>query len=162
MRVNVVLADQGQQDPLNKIHLLGAGWAATTLTPQGMVPDQAVAVFIEVPWDRCNRPITFALELLNEDGSPVELPFGPPPAEPQALRLAQDIIAVPPPGAPNGTPGNARVFLSLNGGLPLAPGRRYVWRATLDGQTREEWEAGFFVLRQQQPPQFGPAHPGPA
>lgn len=157
MKVYVLLADQGQQDPHNKLHLLGAGWAFTAVGPDGRTPDQAVAVFIEVPWDRCNRPIPFLLELLNEDGTAVSLSFAGPESPPQPIVLAQDVIAAPPPGAPNGTPGIAKVFLGLSGGLPLAPGRRYVWRATLDGQTEAAWETGFFVQRQQQPPRFGPA-----
>lgn len=160
MKVHVLLADKGQQDPTGKLHLLGLGWSLTGILPTGATPDAVVVALVEAPWDRCNRPMQFVLELLNADGSAVLLPS---PAGPQPLRAEQTMIAVPPQGAPNGTPGAAQFLIEISGGLPLAPGQRYLWRATIDGETDEAWETGFFVARSAQPPRFGadPAAPGP-
>lgn len=161
MIVKIILADTGTQDPFGKTNLLGAGWAVTQLGPHGQTPDQAVAVFIEAPWDRCNRPMQFRMELLNQDGDAVELPTGPPPAPTAPLVIDASITVTPPPTSPNGTPGTAAFFANLVGGLPLAAGQRYTWRVTLDDETEDGWQAGFFVARQQQPARFGPAAPGP-
>jgi hypothetical protein len=31
------------------------------------------------------------------------------------------------------------------GGLPLVPGKRYTWRVTVNGETDEAWQAGFWT-----------------
>lgn len=155
MIVNVVLADTGQQDPFGKTHLLGAGWSTTQAGPNGQVPDQAVAVFLEAPWDRCNREMPFLLQLLDSDGHPVALPNPEPDQPPAPVQVESVITATPPQGAPNGTPGTASFFVHLQGGLPLAAGQRYTWQVTLDGETNESWRAGFFVQRQAAAARFG-------
>jgi hypothetical protein len=33
------------------------------------------------------------------------------------------------------------------GSLPLAPGRRYVWKLSIDGETNDDWDREFFVRR---------------
>lgn len=154
MIVNVVLADTGQQDPYGKTHLLGAGWSTTQVGPAGLVPDQAVAVFIEVPWDRCNRELAFLLQLIDADGRPVQLPSAEDESA-AAIQVESVVTATPPPGAPNGTPGTASFFVHLQGGLPLAAGQRYSWQVSLDGETDDSWRASFFVQRQQAPTRFG-------
>lgn len=150
----MVLADTGQQDAYGKTHLLGAGWSTTQVAPNGLVPDQAVAVFLEVPWDRCNRDLAFVLQLLDADSQPVQLPT----VEDQpssTLRVESVVTASPPPGAPNGTPGTASFFVHLQGGLPLTAGQRYSWQVSLDGETDDAWRASFFVQRQHAPTRFG-------
>ncbi len=155
MIVNVVLADTGQQDPFGKTHLLGAGWSTTQTGPNGLVPDQAVAVFLEVPWDRCNREMAFSLQLLDADGHPVLLPSAESAEPSAALQVESVITATPPAGAPNGTPGTASFFVALVGGLPLEPGQRYSWQVRLDGESDDSWRASFFVQRQQTTTRFG-------
>lgn len=152
MKANVLLADTGTQDPNGKLHLLGVGWSQTQIGPTGLTADAAVAVLLEVPWDRCNREIEIVLELVNEDGMPVALPTGDGP---QPLRIAQTLVIPSPPGAPTGSTGHANLLVQLQGGLPLNPGAWYSWRVTVDKETHEAWQAKFFVQRQQSAPTFG-------
>lgn len=152
MKVVVQLADAGSQDPVGKLNLLGLGWFVTTIGPQGLTPDTVVAVFIEAPWDQCNRPMRLALDLLSEDGQSVVLPT---PAGDQPLRLAQEVVIAPPTGAPNGSPGQVALMVKINGGLPLTAGCWYRWQASLDDETEEGWSARFFVQRQPSQLTFG-------
>ena len=155
MKANVLLADTGTQDSNGKLHLLGVGWSMITVGPNGLTGDSAVAVLLEVPWDKCNREIEVILELVNEDGKAVTLPT---PAGEQQLRIVHRLVIPSPPGAPNGSPGHANLLAQFQGGLPLLPGVWYSWRVTVDKEIRDDWQAKFFVRRQQSPPTFG----GPA
>lgn len=85
MRANIVLADVGTQDPAGKLNLLGAGWAQISIGPTGQTSDFAVAVFLEVPWDKCNKELDLVLELRNEDGEAVTIPT----AQPNPVRISQ-------------------------------------------------------------------------
>lgn len=152
MKIVVILADTGTQDPQGKLNLLGAGWTQTESGPNGLTPDSAVAVFIEVPWDRCNRELDVVLELLTEDGHPVLLPVD---GGPQPLRVGQRLVVPPPGGAPNGSPGQAALLANFQGGLPLTPGSWYKWRVTVDKEENDAWQARFFVRRRQSTPTFG-------
>lgn len=152
MKINVILADTGQNDPAGKVHLLGAGWSVTAVQPTGLTPDSAIAVFLEVPWDRCNRELVVVLALINEDGTPVELPM---PDGTQPIRFHHNIVVPSVPGAPNGSPGQATILVAIQGGLPLAPGHWYRWQVEVGGQTDPQWHASFFVQRQASAPSFG-------
>ena len=48
-----------------KLNILGAGWTTTH-----NVTTHAVAVLLEVPWDRTNAKMTIQLELKEQAGSP--------------------------------------------------------------------------------------------
>jgi hypothetical protein len=152
VKINIILADIGVQDASGKLNLLGAGWSTIGVLPNGLTSDIAIAVNIEVPWDQCNRELDFAIELVDEDSQPFQVPVG---EEMQPLRLAQKLVVPTIPGAPNGTPGSHNVLLQLKGGLPLTPGRSYKWRAVVDGKEDEAGEARFYVLRQPSTPTFG-------
>ncbi|HET8658640.1 MAG TPA: hypothetical protein VFM55_06540 [Micromonosporaceae bacterium] len=152
MKINVILADTGVQDPQGKLHLLGVGWSQIGVQPNGLSGDMAVAVLIEVPWDMCNKELNVELELRSEDGEPVLVPT---PGGQQPLRMTQRLVIPTPPGAPNGSPGTANLLVKLQGGLALAPGSWYAWRVTADGKDDENWTARFFVRRQPSMPTFG-------
>ena len=47
-----------------------------------------------------------------------------------------------PPGHPTGVPINVPVALNLSG-LPLIADTRYEWGAFIDGNTDDDWRAGF-------------------
>jgi hypothetical protein len=142
----------GLADPTGKLHLLGAGWSMTQLLPTGGTPDSAVAMFIEVPWDLCNRELRLNLELLDQDLNPVVVQT---PAGPSAIRVSQPIVVNSIPGAPNGSDGEAAIIVQLRGGLPLAAATWYKWRASIDGHEEHIGEAKFFVQRQPSAPTFG-------
>jgi hypothetical protein len=71
------------------------------------------------------------------------------------IRVSQPIVVASTPGAPNGSDGQVAVLVNLKGGLPLAPGNWYKWRASIGGQEDAAGEAKFFVQRQPGVPTFG-------
>lgn len=152
MKVNVLLADTGVEDATGKVHLLGLGWHVTAVLPNGLTPDFVVAVFLEVPWDKCNREIEISLELITDDGQVVTVPT---PGGEQRLKITQKAVVTVPPGAPNGSSGQMNLLAKFQGGLPLAPGSWYAWRVSVDGQVDDSWTARFFVRRQPSTPTFG-------
>ena len=152
MKLDVVLADTGTQDPLGKLNLLGAGWSQTVIGPNGLTPDTAVAVFIEANWDECNRETEVVLELLNADLEPVVVPLA---SGPEPLRVVQRVTIPTPQGAPNGSPGSFTLLARFQGGLPLQPGSWYQWRATVEGRHEDNWKARFYVQRRPSVPTIG-------
>jgi len=117
-----MLADAAQESG-GKLYILGGGWSVTG--PE--IPPSALALKIDVPWDQANRRHTWTLNLVSEDGVPVEI-------EGQLVRIEGEFEVGRPPGA-------AVNFASL----PLAPGRRYVWQFGIDGETNADWDREFFV-----------------
>lgn len=135
MRLDIILADAAQAVG-GKAYLLGAGWSMTG----GEGPtSMAVVIFLEVPWDQTGRKIPFRLELLDADGQPVDAPG---PAGPQHLIVDGEVEAGRPADLPHGTPVALQPLTITIGSLPLDPGR-YVWKVSLDGESREEWQRGF-------------------
>jgi Family of unknown function (DUF6941) len=153
MKATVVLADMGQNDASGKLNLLGAGWSITQISPIGLTPDSAVAVFMEVDWDKVGREIDVLIELVDDDDEPVVLTM--PDGNAQPVKMRQAVIANPTPGAPSGSPTMVTLLVGIQGGLPLSPGRWYKWRVSLDGKHLEDWAARFYVQRQPTTPTFG-------
>ena len=153
MKLWPVLADTGRATlGTSAVNLLNAGWTATTALPLPgggwTIPDQALSIFIEVPWDQLNKLHNLVLELVDDEGHPAHFMPGPDAGAP-VVRIESQVIVPPVPGAPNGTPGLSTVFMDLPAGslwIP-APRRRYVWRIAIEGISEE---IGFWV---QQPPQ---------
>ena len=94
-----------------------------------------------------------AIELsLETDGQLVQLP-GPADAiggEPQYLRVGTS-EQLPPTVLQGATIPNdlirpkAQMLMQFQTGLPLAPGRLYVWRVKIDHLTRDEWTQPMYV-----------------
>ena len=136
MKASVILADYGRVAN-GKLDLIGGGWSV--IGPK--VGAHAVAIKVEVPWSEANDPHSFRLELLGEDGSPVEVPQaddGPKP-----LRMEGRFETGRPPGLAHGTPLDW-VFALQVPPLPLLPGR-YEWRLTVDDHSDEHTRAAFTV-----------------
>src|SRR4051794_19704342 len=76
MKVTLLLADHAQVAE-GKLNLLGGGWNITGPDPTPF----AIALLIDVPWDRTNEDHRFLLELVDQDGQPVlvETPEGEKP-----------------------------------------------------------------------------------
>lgn len=134
MRVTMLLAD-AVQAVNGKLYILGGGWSMTAARPT----PSALAVKIDVPWDEANRKHEFRLALLDSNGKEVSVPG---PTQDVGVEFAGAFEAVRPPGLKPGTP--LDVVLALNvAPLQLQPDSRYVWRCWIDGETRQDWEAGF-------------------
>ena len=132
MRVTMMLADSAQEAD-GKLFILGGGWSVTG--PE--IPPSAVAMKIDVPWDQANRPHEWVLELLTEDGQPLEI-------EGQALRVEGQFEVGRPPGTAPGSYIDVPVAVNF-GPFPLETARRYVWQLSIDGETNDDWSREFFV-----------------
>jgi hypothetical protein len=160
VKIRPVLADTGRLAAGSAVNLLNAGWTHTTGVPLPSggwtLPQQALTIFLDAPWEQLNQLHDLIIELVSDDGVPAY--FGPgPSAGGSAARLHHRVVIAPVAGAPMGTPGFASVFMDIPAGtlwIP-SPGRRYAWRITSGGVTEE---IGFWV---QNPPQL-PVIGGPA
>ncbi len=137
MQVTMLLADSAQAVG-GKLYVLGGGWTVAGPAPTPM----ALAIKIEVPWDRGNITHQLVIELLDADGQPVEAPM-PPEGVPAPIRLESAFEAGRPPGLKPGTP--LDVVLAINfAPFPLEPGARYEWRLSIGGYD-QDWRTGFSI-----------------
>ena len=132
MKVTMFLADVSQA-VAGKLYVLGGGWS---MMGSGPTPS-ALAVKIDIPWDQANRPHHLLIELLDSDGRAVET--GGKPVE-----VRGQFEAGRPAGIPPGTPLDAVLAINIPP-LQLTPGRRYVWRLSINGASQEDWQTGFTV-----------------
>jgi hypothetical protein len=139
VKVTMMLADAAQEVG-GKLYILGGGWSITGPDPLPM----AIALKLEVPWDRTNEQHSLLIELLDDDGNPV-LVEGPE-ADEVPLQVTGEFEAGRPPGIKPGTPIDSALAVNF-GPLPLEPGRRYQWRLSIDGDTDEDWTLGFSTRR---------------
>src|SRR5687768_7635417 len=96
MKVTMLLADSAQAVD-GKLYVLGGGWTVTGPEPA----PSAIALLIEVPWDRCNTQHQFRLDLVDNDGDPVLVPT-PEGDQPQVIEGGFEVGR--PPGVKPGTP----------------------------------------------------------
>ena len=143
MKVTMLLADSAQAVG-GKLYILGGGWS---VTGPGPVPS-AIAMKIEVPWDRANERHDLKIALVDGDGQPVLVPT---PEGERPLEMTAQFEVGRPPGLLPGTPLDFTLAVNL-GPLPLRPGQRYVWRCTIHGETNEDWQLAFTTREQQPPP----------
>ena len=135
MRATMMLADAAQAVD-GKLYILGGGWSITGPGPSPF----AIAVKVEVPWDRAAAPHTLRLELLDADGEPVEVETVEGESKPLAIK--QTFETGIPPGLNPGTPLDFALAINF-GPLPLPPGGRYEWRMTIDGIQDDDWRLAF-------------------
>ena len=131
----MMLADAAQEVG-GKLYILGGGWSITGPEPLPM----AIALKLEVPWDRTNEHHTLLLELVDEDGTPVLV--ADEHGEQVPLQVSGEFEAGRPPGIKPGTPIDSALAVNF-GPLQLEGGRRYQWRLSIDGDTDEDWSLGF-------------------
>jgi len=136
----MMLADSAQEVG-GKLYILGGGWSITGPDPVPM----AIALKLEVPWDRTNEQHSLLLELLDDDGNPFMVE-GPEEHGRVPLQVTGEFEAGRPPGIKPGTPIDSALAVNF-GPLPLEPGRRYQWRLSIDGETDEDWTLGFSTRR---------------
>jgi hypothetical protein len=134
MKVTLLLADAAHAVD-NKLYILGGGWSVTGPDP---VPF-AIAMKVEVPWDRTNERHSWILRLLDADGRPVSVETG---QGGRPVEISGEFEVGRPPGIPPGTP--IDLSLAINSGpIPIPPGGRYVWRLAIDDEQNNDWEVGF-------------------
>jgi hypothetical protein len=147
-RVIVLLADFANQDPANKINLLGANWNLIGVQPNGATFPHAVVIFVEFPPRFQGQDFTLSVALLDDVGNSVDVPR--PEGERQPLRLQQGFRAER-PGAPEDimppdVPIRIQAILNFHTGIPLTINRQYRWHVEVDDTAKPEWEAKFHVV----------------
>jgi hypothetical protein len=141
VRVTMMLADSAQVAD-GRLFILGGG--VNEIGP-GAQPI-AIAVLVDVPWDRANIAHEWRFELLDEDGGPVLF-------DDQPISVTGNFEAGRAAGLPAGTP--ITVPMAINfGALPIQPGNRYEWRLAVNGTAEPEWSLPFRV-RPVAPPAHG-------
>lgn len=133
MRATLLLADHAVVAE-GKLYINGGGWSVTT----GGAPS-AIAVKLDVPWDRTNQRLQLRLRLVGQDGEPVVVPG---PEGPQPVVIAAEAEVGRPPGLAHGADIDFPLAFQI-GPLPLQPGQRYQWVLDIDGETREDWRLTF-------------------
>lgn len=118
-----------------KLFILGGGWSMTGPEP---VPS-GIALKVDVGWADAGEPHHWELFLEDADGQPVviETPDGSQPVE-----VRGEFTVNRPEGLPEGSPIDVALAVSL-GPLPLAPGNRFAWRMTIDGNSEPDWMVAF-------------------
>jgi hypothetical protein len=145
VKVTMLLADAVQAAE-GKLYILGGGWSIRAPDPVPM----AIALYVQVPWDRTNEEHSWVLELLDADGQPVAVGED----EEEQVRVEGGFEVGRPPGIKPGTP--IDVPLAINfGPLPLEPGARYEFRLAIDGETDEDWRLAFSTRPAFAPEEFG-------
>ncbi len=91
-----------------------------------------------VPWELTNPPITIDLQLLTQDGQPVQDSEGAPIGIQGRTEVGR------PPGIEPGIPIDLPIAFNV-GGLGL-PAGRYTWRLSVNGATHEAWQLSFSVI----------------
>ena len=160
MKIRPVLADTGRTAG-SAVHLLNAGWTSTTAVPLPIggwtLPQQALAIFVEALSDELNKLHALVIKLADEEGRPAYFMPGPDGGGPE-VNIHNQVVVPPVPGAPDGAPGQATVFMDLPMGtlwIP-APKHRYVWSIQAGDVTEE---IGFWVQLPAQVPVVGtPGH----
>jgi hypothetical protein len=134
MKVTLLLADFAQAVN-GKLYIMGGGWSIIGPEPTPM----AIAIKIEVPWNQTNQKHNVKLELLDADYHEVlvQTPAGNAP-----LVIGGDFEVGRPPGLIQGTPIDVPYAFNI-APLPLEPGKRYIWKLTIDGDAKEDWQVVF-------------------
>ncbi len=122
----------GTQVPL----IIGLGWTVRDPTPAPMT----VGVIIYVPRDAMGHH-AWQLQMTYTDGEPVALVV-PVEGVPDDLTFEgeNDVMGLDDPTLT--TPLTMGVVIGLPP-FPLPEGREYLWRLTVDGETRDEWVLPF-------------------
>ncbi len=134
MKATMLLCDAAQVAD-GKLFVLGGGWSITGPEPT----PSAIAIKVEVDWHEAAQPHHWELFLLDADGQPVgiETPEGR-----HLVEVRGDFEVGQPAEIPAGSPIDMPLAVNV-GPLPLAPGGRYTWRLTIDGEADETWVLGF-------------------
>ena len=122
MNVTMLLCDAAQAIG-GKLYVLGGGWSHI-LQPNVPV-NMALAVKVEVPWDRANEQHRLVARLLTADAEPVEI-NGQPVVTEGTFEVGR------PAGLAPGSPLDAVFALSFTG-LAL-DANLYVWELEIDGE----------------------------
>ena len=133
MRATMLLADHAVVAD-GKLYINGGGWSVT-----GPGAPSAIAIKLDVPWDRANQQLRLRLRLIGQDGEPVLVPG---PQGPQPVEITGEAEIGRPVGLVHGADIDFPLAFQI-GPLPLEAGQRYQWVLDIDGETRQDWHLTF-------------------
>lgn len=153
--VTFVVADYMAVGPQSKLTFVGAGISFVSVDPMsGQSAPLSICATATFHPKFVGESPQVVLTLETEDGAVLELPARADQLEGQPVRvevgsatpLAQTVIdgfeipadAIRP---------KVNVLMQFQNGLPLQPGHRYVWRITIDGETRDDWTESIYVAK---------------
>lgn len=132
LQVHLLLCDGANSDTATgKLNMLGAGWTSTSGPPTA---PHALAAMIRVPWDRTNQPLRLTVDLLTEDGKPVQVET--PEGTQTMLHFECDVEAGRPPGTKAGS--DVPISFALQVTPLLLPKGRYEYQLRVAEQTVSE------------------------
>ena len=110
-----------------KLFINGGG--ISRLHGPGLPPGTSIALLMLVPWELTNAPITIDLQLLTQDGQPVQDSEGAPIGIQGRTEVGR------PPGIEPGIPMDLPLTFHVGGiGLPAG---RYTWALSVNTDTTE-------------------------
>jgi len=133
VRATMLLADHAVVAE-GKLYISGGGWSVTSPGAPS-----AIAVKLDVPWDRTNERLHLRLRLIGQDGEQVTVQ-GPEGQHPVEITAEAEVGR--PPGLAHGADIDFPLAFQI-GPLPLQPGQRYQWVLDIDGETRDDWRLTF-------------------
>ena len=120
-----------------KLYIMGGGISVIGPDPVA----SAIAIKIDVDLHETDSSHFWVLYLEDTDGRPVMIDTteGSKP-----LEVSGEFQVGRPSTVPAGTPADMAMAIGLPP-LPLAPGNRFIWRLSIDGNTEDDWTLPFTV-----------------
>jgi len=149
--VSLILADYAVVDQLGKLQMIGGGLQIVAKDhAEGMSAAFSLVISLDFPPEVFNEQYSFEVVLEDTVGAPIELTAAPVGGASSVMRFGQTLQVEEPNFRGNGVPRHAlparsHVVLYFNTGLPLPAGQVLVWRARIDGDSRDHWTLPFFV-----------------
>lgn len=156
-RVTIIVADYAAIDEGNKkFTVVGSGITVVGFNPNVTTRTAPLSVLAIATFDPkfVDESVVMELTLETVDGVIVEVQPGadaPPGAAPEPLRIGGPAPLVPTVLTGFQIPVDAvrpkvQMMMQLAGGVPLSLDQKYLWRVTIDGETRDEWTEGMYVV----------------
>lgn len=149
--LSLLIADYAITDQLGKLHVVGGGLQILNRDHStGMTAAFALVVSLTFPAELFQEQYAFEVVLEEANGGLVHLPKPPTGATNNVMRFGQSLTVEEPNlsrlGVPRrALPSHTQIVVYFNTGLPLPAGRPLLWRARIDGESKEIWTLPFFV-----------------
>lgn len=117
----------------NLLYIAGGGIDAAFVQPGAQPPyvvNVGIGIMVTVPWEQTNQQHTVEVELVDDDGRPVQLPTGPDSTRPLQVKMAFNVGR--PPNVVIGD--DQHICLAANlAGVPLPALGKYAFIVRIDG-----------------------------
>jgi len=132
MQIDAILCNHAEA--VNNLLYIAAGGIEISYVPAGAAPpylvNLGIGIMVTVPWSQTNQQHTVEVELISEDGQPVQVPVMPDVMQPLHSRLAFNVGR--PPGLTVGDDQHVCVAANLPA-LPVPSLGKYEFIIRVDG-----------------------------